>query len=344
MLRAPAPRSLVEAGRFHFGVFDGPIENVNPLDAQPFGVPLPRALRSFRLKEWQAFQLVDDRIFAVVALFDARVLALAQVKVYDRQSRKKVVFEKKLPPWSLQIAQGLLDSESQHRGRGATLRFVNRLRDGRIEIELDVVAGEDFPGLHADLVARTVGHDPLVVAIPFGDNRGMYSHKGPLAVEGQLRLGGETLAIQPATSLLLMDDHKGYYPWVMRWDWVTGAGRDPDGRQVAFNLTRNQSIDPARFHENCLWIDGGAHLLSPVTFERTGFAVGDRWRVRDAAGKVDVTFTIEVEGRVDVNALVVRSDYQGPFGTFAGVLRADDGAEARVDGLFGMGERFWLRC
>ncbi len=344
MLRASAPRSLVEDGRFHFGVFDGPIEDVNPLAAQPFGVPLPRALRSLRPKERQAFQLVHGRVFSVVAVSLQLVLALAQVKVYDRQRRKKVVFEKKLAPWSLQIARGLFDSESHHRGRGCTLRFVNRLRDGRIEIELDVAAGRDFPGLHAEIVGRTAGHDPLVVAIPFGDNRGMYSHKGPLAVEGQLRLGEETLAMDPSTSLLLMDDHKGYYPWVMRWDWVTGAGRDPEGRRVAFNLTRNQSIDPARFHENCLWIDGRAHLLPPVTFERTGFAAGDRWRVRDAAGRVDVTFTIEVEGKVDVNAVVVRSDYQGPFGTFAGALRADDGVEARVDGLFGMGERFLLRC
>jgi hypothetical protein len=85
-------------------------------------------------------------------------------------------------------------------------------------------------------------------------------------------------------------------------------------------------------------------MLSPVTFERTGCAKGDRWRIRDAGGRVDVGFTIEIEGRVDVNAVVVRSDYQGPFGTFDGRVSAEDGATARVDGLFGMGERFWLRC
>lgn len=344
MLRQPPPKRLVEGGRFQFGVFDGPIENVNPLDAQPFDVPLPRAARSLRLKEWEAFQIVDDRFFAVLALFDARLMALAQLKVYDRRSRKKHVFERKLAPWAIHIGQGVLDSDTWHEGRGCTMRFTNRLREGRLDIGLDVAATRDFPGLKAELVARTEGHDALVVAIPFGPNRGMVSHKGPLAVTGDVRLGDERMEVTPATTQLLVDDHKGYYPWVMQWDWVTGAGRDAEGRRVVFNLTRNQSIDPARFHENCLWIDGRAHMLSPVTFERTGCVKGDRWRIRDTDGRVDVGFTIEVEGRVDVNALIVRSDYEGPFGTFEGTVSAEDGVTARVDGLFGMGERFWLRC
>lgn len=344
MWRAPAPPRLVENGRFLFGVFDGPIADVNPLDAQPFGVPLPRALRAFRLKEWQAFQLVDDRVFVGLALFDAKALALAQVKVYDRRTGQKHTFERKLPTWSLQVASGLLDSETRTRGAGCTMSFRNRLREGRIDVELDIAPTGSFPGLRGSLAARTDGLDPLVVAIPFGDNRGMYSHKGPLVVEGELRLGGSPLVFEPASSVLLLDDHKGYYPWVMRWDWVTGAGRDAGGRRICFNLTRNQSIDPEAFHENCLWIDGRAHRLPAVTFDRTGYGAGDRWRVTDPRGLVDLAFTIQVEGRVDVNAVVVRSDYQGPFGTFAGTLRAEDGAEARVDGAFGMGERFLLRC
>ena len=342
---SPPPQSLVEDGRFVFGVFDGPIAHVNPLDARrPFGVPLPRAVRAFRLKEWQAFQLVDDRVFVMLALFDAKTIALAQVKVYDWRTGDKHVFERKLPPWALKVAQGLLDSETRFAGAGCQMLFRNRLGDGHIDIDIDVAPTRTFPGLRGHLVARTEGVDPLVVAIPFADNRGMYSHKGALPVQGELRLGGVPIAIDPEASLLLMDDHKGFYPFVMRWDWVTGAGRDAQGRRLALNLTRNQSIDLDRFNENCVWIDGRAHLLPAVSFERTGFAVGDRWTVRDRGGQVDLVFTVRVEGRVDVNALVVKTDYQGPFGTFEGTLRADDGAEARVDGLFGMGERFFLRC
>lgn len=279
----------------------------------------------------------------MLALFDAKSLALAQVKVYDRRTGGKHVFERKLAPWSLKVAQGLADSETRYAASGCQILFRNRLREGRLDLDLDVAPARGFPGLRGHLRARTEGVEPLVVAIPFAANRGMYSHKCALPAEGELRLGGSPLVLEAATSQLLMDDHKGFYPFVMQWDWVTAAGRDARRRRIAFNLTRNQSIDQDRFNENCLWIDGRAHLLPAVTFERTGFEPGDRWTVRDAAGQVDLSFTVQVEGRLDIDAVVVKTDYQGPFGTFAGTLRADDGAEARVDGLFGMGERFWLR-
>ncbi|MBZ0116725.1 MAG: DUF2804 domain-containing protein [Sandaracinaceae bacterium] len=341
--RSPAPASLVSNGRFAFGVFDGPIRRVNPLDAaRPFSLPLPRAVHAWRLKEWQAFQLAGDRFFVLLALFDAKMLALAQAKVYDRETGRKYLFERKLPPWKLRIASGLGRSETRYRAGGLEMAFHNRLDHGRIEIDLHLPAEGAFPGLSGSVVARTSGYDPLVVALPFARNRGMYSHKGPASLEGELRLGEETIRFDPAVSQLLIDDHKGYYPREMKWDWVTAAGRDSAGRRVAFNLTRNQAIDPGRYNENCVWVNGRAHLLPPVRFEREGCKAGDRWTIQDEQGRVDVRFEVEVEGRVDIRALVLRSDYDGPFGTFRGGLADDDGNSICIDGLFGMGERFCL--
>lgn len=344
-VRSPAPRSLVSDGRFQFGVFDGPIRDVNPLDAhRPFGAPLPRRARAWRLKEWQAAQLVSDRFFVLVALFDAKTLALAQAKVYDRETGQKHVFERQLPPWKLRVANGLHHSETRYRGGGCEIGFSNRLDEGRLEIRLDLPAEGAFPGLSGAAVARTAGQDPLVVAMPFAKNRGMYSHKGVAPLEGELRLGGETIRFEPASSQLLIDDHKGYYPLEMKWDWVTAAGRDVAGRRIAFNLTRNQALDPERYNENCLWVDGRAHLLPTVRFEREGCKRGDAWTIRDEEGRVSLRFVVEVEGRVDISVLFLRSDYDGPFGTFTGHLVDDAGTSIGVDGLFGMGERFFLRC
>jgi hypothetical protein len=336
---------LVSEGRFQFGVFDGPMERVNPLDAErPFDLPIPRALRAFRLKEWQAFQLVSPRYFVLLALFDAKTLALAQAKVYDRETREKHLFERTLPPWSFRVASGLGRSTTRYRTGDCEIAFENHLDEGRIGIHVDIPAGGPFPGLAGRVVARTEGHDPLVVAMPFAENRGMYSHKGPAALEGELRLGGRSIRFEPASSQLLMDDHKGFYPVEMKWDWVTAAGQDASGRRIALNLTRNQTVDPERYTENCLWVDGRAHVLPKVRFERTGCAVGDRWTIRDDEGRVDVVFEIEVEGRVDIRMLFLRSDYHGPFGTVTGTVVDDAGTKVPVDGLFGMGERFYLRC
>jgi hypothetical protein len=138
---------------------------------------------------------------------------------------------------------------------------------------------------------------------------------------------------------LLMDDHKGYYPRIMRWDWVTGAGFDARGRRIAVNLTRNDSIDPDRYNENCVWVDGRIQLLPAVTFRRRPELVPEVWEIRDREGEVEVDFEIELDGYVRVNAVVIESRYRGPFGRLRGRV-----GELELDGLFGMGEDFYLKC
>jgi hypothetical protein len=341
-----APERLVDDdGRIRFGTFDRPIADVNLIDAKPWALPLPRALRALRLKEWQAYQLGTARWFVAVALFDAKLLALAQVKVYDRERRTKHVFERQLPSWAMRAPRSLLDAEMRWTARdGASMRFVDRLAEDRIELWIELPASKHMPALSGAITLRADGCEPQVVSIPFGDNRGMYSHKACLVPEGELRLGDEVLRFSAADGYALMDDHKGYYPYVMRWDWVTGGGVDARGRRVGFNLTRNDSIDPARFNENCVWVDGRRHLLPPVRFVRRPELRPEVWEVRDETGEVAVDFEIELDGHVRVNALVVESRYRGPFGRVRGHVRGPGGERVELDGMFGMGEDFHLRC
>lgn len=340
------PARLVEHGRVAFGTFSGPIADVNLIDARPWSLPTPRALRAARLKEWQAFQLGNHRWFVGVALFDAKLMALAQLKIYERERRQKFVFERKLPSWAMRAPRNLLDSSMRWRDGDASIAFENHLAEERITIEIELPASEQMPAVSGTLTALAAGCEAQVVSIPFADNRGMYSHKGCMALDGTLRVGDETLRFSPADSFVLMDDHKGYYPWVMRWDWVTGGGVDERGRRIGFNLTRNDSIDPARYNENCVWVDGRVQLLPPVRFERVP-GPGDSaevWTICDDSGEVDVEFEIELDGYVRVNALIVESRYRGPFGRVRGHVRGPGGERVELDGLFGMGEDFYLRC
>jgi hypothetical protein len=338
------PAALVEGGQVRFGSYSGPIPDTNLIDAQPWALPLPRPLRALRLKEWQAVQFGNHRYFVIVALFNAKVLALAQVKIYDRELRRKHLFERKLPGWALTAPRTLLDSQMQWQSGATRIRFRNRLAEDRITIELDIPASAGMPALAGTVTADARGCEPEVVCIPFTAKRGMYSHKGCLALRGELQLGDQTLRFTDTDSFALMDDHKGYYGHVMRWDWLTGGGFDRLGRRIAFNLTRNASIDPARYNENCLWIDGRVHLLPPVTFVRRSDCTPEVWEVRDEAGEVEVEFVVELDGRVRVNALVVESRYRGPFGAVRGSIRGPAGERVELAGLFGMGEEFYLRC
>ncbi len=329
---APPPARLVEDGRQQLGRFSGPVR-ANLLDA-PY-LRLPRPLRRLRLKEWQAVQIASPRVFVNVALFDAKLMQLMQVKIFDRESGEKTVHEWKLRPGAFTIADQLLDSRNAYRDRRGELSFTNRF-DSAITIEIDQ---REITGRIEVATSRGASH---VASLPFA-RAGMYSHKGMFPATGELRVGDKTFAFAGDT-LALLDDHKGYYPYVMRWDWVTAA-TVVDGRALGFNLTRNQCRDPERYNENCAWVGDRIGLLPAVTFTRERERqAGEQWTIRDRDGKVDLRFEPTVPGDVRVNALIVESRYRGPFGRFEGHLAPDGLPPIDVDGWFGMGEDFHLRC
>jgi hypothetical protein len=330
---APPPRQLVDDRRQQLGRFSGAVR-ANLLDA-PY-LHLPRPLRRLRLKEWQAVQLASPRVFVNVALFDAKLMQLMQVKVYDRERREKTVHEWKLRPGAFSLADQLFDSCNSYRDRRGSLAFTNRIAS-TIAIDIDQ---HDITG-HIELAtSRGASH---VASLPFAGDVGMYSHKGMFPATGELRVGDTTFAFSGDT-LALLDDHKGYYPYVMRWDWVTSAVYQ-DGVARGFNLTRNQCRDPERYNENCAWIGETLGILPAIEVTREHERTpNERWTIRDRDGRVSLQFTPTVPGDVSVNAVIVHSKYRGPFGHFEGRLEPEGLPPIVVDGWFGMGEDFHLRC
>lgn len=336
------PTELVADGRQRFGRFHGPPPRANLLDA--LVGRWPRALRRVRLKEWQALQLATPELFVNLALFDVGLMALRQVKVYDRIRKVKHLHERKLRPGVLRLADQILDSTNRHADGAGHLELRNRWSAGAIDVDLAMAATKTAPAVRGAFTVHVDRGAPQIVSMPFAGDVGMYSTKGLFPVTGELEVDGRRHQLTAADTLALLDDHKGYYPYVMQWDWVTSASF-VDGVGCGFNLTHNQVREPDRYHENCGWRGDQIGRLPAVTFTREKVReAGERWHVRDRAGRVDVTFTPTVPGDVKVNALVVKSKYRGPFGTFAGRVEPEGLAPISVDGWFGMGEEFWLRC
>ena len=336
------PSRLVERETQRFGRFDSAVNQANLLDARYHG--LPRFLRRMRLKEWQAIQIGTPRLFVNVALFDAKLMSLMQAKIYDRERGTKTVHEWKLRPFAFAVADQLIDSTTSYRDKRGFMTFRNQLKRGLIEVDFDLQATRDLPRVlgHVDVFCDLGASQ--VVSLPFPGEGGMYSHKGMFPVEGEITIGNQKHTLSAVDCLALLDDHKGYYPYVMRWDWVTSATHI-NGLAHGFNLTRNQCRDPERHNENCAWIGDRIGTLPAVEFTREN--VGDkseRWTIKDRDGRVDLRFEPTVPGDVRVNALIVDSRYRGPFGRFEGRLEPEGLDSFVVDGWFGMGEDFHLRC
>lgn len=340
----PAPKQLVSDGKFAFGTFNSAFEVVNPLDAHsPLGLPLPRWVKHLRLKEWQAVQMGNADWFMLAVVYNAKTVCLAQFVLVDRKNRQKILYERKIAPWSAQVASSLAGTTTAYRGKNFAIAFENDLGAGSIRADILIRSQKGLP----DVSCQFNGfHEPgrvtpMVICQPFGPNRALYSHKCLMPMEGRLALDGEELDFSSSDSFMILDDHKGYYPYAMRYDWVTAAGFDGKGRRVGFNLTDNQVLDHHRYNENCLWVGHRCHVLPPIHVLRPQ-GVDDPWIVRDDYGQVDLAFTPQYPGTVKINALVIKSDYYGPYGSFEGFIRTA-GEEICFDGFFGMGEKKYVR-
>jgi hypothetical protein len=188
-----------------------------------------------------------------------------------------------------------------------------QVRDGDVEIELWV---EENAGIES--VCR------------HGASGYTWTRKqGGVAARGRVSLPGSPPRSLQARAVI--DDSAGYHARATSWLWSAGVGVSREGAAVAWNLVSGLN-DPPAGSERSVWIDGVAREVSPVRFldELTGVCF---------AGGEEMAFSAEaVRARRD-NMLLVRSDYEQPFGTFSGTL---DGGVQLAEG-YGVMERHSAR-
>lgn len=128
-------------------------------------------------------------------------------------------------------------------------------------------------------------------------------------VTGRVRLDGREVELR---GMGVEDDSAGYHRRHTAWRWSAGVGSTPDGRPVGWNLVSGINDPPAN-SERAIWVGGEPSEPGPVSFEgleAVSFGDGSR-----------LAFSPETE-RVHSEGvpLLVRSDYEAPFGRFTGAL------------------------
>lgn len=334
-----APHDLVTHGQIQFGCFDSFIKNLNFLDAKkPLGFPAPRYFKYLRLKEWQAMQLGNDDYFMLVALYNAKILAVNQFIFYDKKNKQLYKYERQSPYWQTKVARSLQNGLSRFEDKNFKIELLSRLNEQAVQLKINIRKYKNLPDVSARFNVAFIDNKPLVVSIPFGKNKGMYSYKNLGHMEGAVYLNDREIKFGKENSFAIIDDHKGYYPYKMRYDWITGV-MPVKNKLVGFNFTDNQSDNPDKFNENALWNNGKLYLLPPVKFTHQL----KEWHISDDYGMIDLCFVPEIENKLKFNFGIVSADYNGPFGYFKGHIKYLPGKKIKTDNFFGMGEKKAIR-
>lgn len=230
---------------------------------------------------------------------------------------------------------------SRYEDKNFRIEILSDLKDKSIKVKVNIRNYKNLPNIAAEFNVKynNKSYSPLVVSIPFGKNKGMYSYKNIERMEGAVYLNDFEISFKNENSFCIVDDHKGYYPYNMKYDWVTGAAFIGN-KLCCFNLTDNQSINPEQFNENAFWREGKLYLLPPVKFDRS---LENEWHISDKYGILDLYFTPVIENKLNFNLGIIKADYSGPFGTFKGYIKYAPGKKIETDNFFGMGEKKIIR-
>jgi hypothetical protein len=126
----------------------------------------------------------------------------------------------------------------------------------------------------------------------------MFTRKTPLRVRGEVL--GRSIDLPG-----LLDESHGRHPRRTAWMWSAGAGLSASGSAVIWNLV--EGLHDGSPSERTVWVDGVPHEVPHQPFHGLS-RVGDL-RFDPAA----------VRAKRE-NYLVLRSDYEQPFGRFTGSL------------------------
>lgn len=132
--------------------------------------------------------------------------------------------------------------------------------------------------------------------------------QGGIRAHGRVRLATATHELDARA---IVDDSAGYHARSTQWRWAAGVGVAPDGASLAWNLVAGIN-DPDRGSERTVWVDGTPREVVPARFSEdlSWIAIGDS----------QLRFATEARRVRHENLLLIASDYEQPFGTFAGTL------------------------
>lgn len=219
--------------------------------------------------------------------------------------------------WAVALPGGALRERTTFGRGGVTIegsRVEVTARGVRIELELDESSGVEVV---SPVAGESSGRHPSGSRPDRGHGAG--SRPGPyiwtrkqacVPVRGSVELDGRSHSIDGDGGFV--DDSAGYHARHTSWSWSAGVGTAADGRRVGWNLVSGVHDDPLA-SERTLWIAGEPVAVGPVSFAEDLSAVS----FDDGRG---LRFEEWARREHSTNALLLRSTYSQPFGTFAGEL------------------------
>ena len=307
-----------------------------------------------RIKEWDYYLINDDEFALALTIGDMGYAALVSASLLDftqgtftTQSTMDL-----LPLGKLGLPHTSVFGVTSYQDKRASMSF--EVADGMRMLSVTFDDFLDGQTLQAECVLDQEPRDSMVIATPWAeDGTAFYYNQKIVGMRaiGTVKLGDLSHDFAEESSFGLLDWGRGVWTHDNTWYWSAAQGRQGE-HLVGFNLGYGFG-DTSAASENMLFVDGVAHKLGRIDFgisERNtksrsrNRSIADRydlmtpWHMTDDEGRVDLTFTPQIDRCDYMDFKVVASDQHQVFGLFNGFFVLDDGSKFVIDGLRGFAE------
>jgi len=341
-----SPRaSPVEDGNPLIGTWNRAFEKVDLLEIRnPYGYPLPRWARDYRIKEWQYFSFQDSHFMMEAIFCNLKLYRMAQVLLYDKDNGEKFIFRKIIPGTGWQLPQSLANSSVDSHSSRFFFRIHSWLDADTISLDINIEAVRRRPSLTIHLAYNVSSQNitPMAVSLGIAERRNMYAYKTFAPVRGDMVFAGRHFSLNYETCSGFFCDYKGFFPYRMQTANCSAMGFDEENRRFGFQIAENQTRETYKNNENALWVDGKLTPLPPVLITMPDGPDAD-WVIQDVEGMVDLTFTPKEFNKTGTKLVLAKADFNAPLGYYNGMLVNSEGKQIQIKNLFGIGEKLYLR-
>lgn len=276
-----------------------------------------------RRKEWELYQMSNDRFAFSVTYGHAAYMSLVDVTLVDFATGERFSSGKRrfFPGDSLD-----LDFSG---GQPHSLKYEDEELFLSISFDGDVrrilVRSKEF---EADISCHDAG-DAIVTAVPF-DFPGEFAYnykKIFLDLSGHLTMHNVPQELDGDTFLMLYSG-RGIWPYRYTTLWASGAQETEEGI-LALNLSGGYGAEDAPT-ENALFLDGKMEKLEGIRFRFSSENYRKPWHISDRDHRIRLTFRPVYDDYTSINWLLVHNTCHQLYGHLSGTVELENGTVREI--------------
>jgi len=288
----------------------------------------------FRIKEWDFYQITDDRMCLQFTIGHASYAGQVGVMLFDFAKGEKLAEKGTflvLPFRSLHLPEdGEKDHKVEYLKKAGSMSFTAVGETRHLYCRW-----EDF---EADITMTRQNTNSLVINIPFDESPKAFYYNQKIncmVAQGWVKYKDMRYEFSPTNSFGILDWGRGVWPFHNEWYWSNGTGYIGD-KIFGFNLGCGFG-NTKTATENILFYGDSMHKLGEVRFE-LGEDYMKPWHIYDTERRLDLTLMPVYDRTTSTKLLWVDNCCHQMFGEFTGKVVLDDKTELKVEKLFSFAE------